>query len=302
METEMDNKKQVSSAFDGEKLTARSVLKLMIQGAIVGAGGIIPGVSGGILCVAFGLYMPLMQFFSDPIREIPKTWKKWMCVGIGGCIGLLRFAFALDAVFEASEAVAKSLFCGLILGTFPSLIRESKTPPKGTTPREYGKKGKTIAFTVGFLFAMALFTFLAYISGTTAFTIEPNVYWFCLCGFIVGMGFVIPGLTSSTVLIFLGLLQPMLDGATHFDFAVIIPVGIGVGLAVLILARIMRFIFGKFYGAAFCSVIGAVLASAIVIIPRSFSGVIEVAVSIIAGLLGLFCSLFIDKKLSGYEK
>lgn len=31
-----------------------------IQGAIVGVGAILPGVSGGVLCVAFGIYEPMM--------------------------------------------------------------------------------------------------------------------------------------------------------------------------------------------------------------------------------------------------
>ena len=31
-----------------------------LQGAIVGVGAILPGVSGGVLCVAFGIYEPMM--------------------------------------------------------------------------------------------------------------------------------------------------------------------------------------------------------------------------------------------------
>ena len=37
----------------------QSVLYI-IQGAIVGVGAILPGVSGGVLCVAFGIYEPMM--------------------------------------------------------------------------------------------------------------------------------------------------------------------------------------------------------------------------------------------------
>jgi putative membrane protein len=33
----------------------------IIQGAIVGIGAILPGVSGGVLCVAFGIYEPMME-------------------------------------------------------------------------------------------------------------------------------------------------------------------------------------------------------------------------------------------------
>ena len=35
-----------------------------LQGAIVGVGAILPGVSGGVLCVAFGIYEPMMALMT----------------------------------------------------------------------------------------------------------------------------------------------------------------------------------------------------------------------------------------------
>ena len=37
-----------------------------IEGAIIGVGAILPGISGGVLCVAFGLYEPLMELLTHP--------------------------------------------------------------------------------------------------------------------------------------------------------------------------------------------------------------------------------------------
>ena len=45
-----------------------------IQGAIVGVGAILPGVSGGVLCVAFGIYEPMMAMLSK-IHGIVATKK-----------------------------------------------------------------------------------------------------------------------------------------------------------------------------------------------------------------------------------
>ena len=39
-----------------EKIKKIRWLVLMLQGAIIGTGAILPGVSGGVLCVAFGIY------------------------------------------------------------------------------------------------------------------------------------------------------------------------------------------------------------------------------------------------------
>ncbi len=300
----MSDKNTASPSLDGDKLTARRILTLMLQGAIIGAGGILPGVSGGILCVAFGLYMPLMQLFADPIKEIPKSWKKWMFVGIGGCIGLFVFAKVLSILFAASETVAKSLFAGLIAGTLPSLFREAHNDPRASE-RKHSDKAKIyrgIALFIGFALAMALFIALEISKQRTSLSITPGAFWFGMCGFIIGMGFTIPGLTSSTILIFLGLLQPMLDGATNLDFAVIIPVGIGVVLSILLLSRMVNFIFGKWYTTAFYAVIGMVFASTLAIIPRAYSGVPQILMCIGAAIVGAAIALVLEKVLSGYEK
>ncbi len=288
---------------ENEKLDLKRILILILQGAIVGAGGILPGVSGGILCVAFGLYMPLMQFLANPLKEFPKSWKKWMFVGIGGCIGLVFFAVVVDALFETSANMAQSLFAGLIIGTMPSLFREAKNDPKVKSGEKVpGKASKYIAIITGFILAMVLFTFLAVNKDKTLLSITPNIFWYGLCGFIIGMGFTIPGLTSSTVLIFLGLLKPMLDGALAFDFTVIIPVGLGVLLAVLLLSRVVNFIFGKWYTSAFFAVIGMVIASTLAIIPREFSGIVDILICIVAAIAGFIGATVIDKTLSKYEK
>ena len=299
---QMSDKNTLASDFASEKLTAKRAITLMIQGGLIGAGGILPGVSGGILCVAFGLYMPLMQFFSNPFKELSRTWKKWAFVGIGGCIGLFLFAVVLDAMFKASEVVSQCLFAGLIIGTFPSLMREAKNDPSEQKRKVVSKATKLISFAIAFVIGMAFFIFLAINKGTTAVQITPNIFWYGVCGFIIGMGFVIPGLTSSTVLIFLGLLTPMLSGALAFDFAVIIPVGVGVILAILVLSRIVNFIFGKWYVTAFHAVIGLVAASTIAIIPIKFSGITQLLLCIGAAVVGFALSISLDKVLSKYEK
>ena len=42
---------------------------LALQGAIVGTGAILPGVSGGVLLVAFGIYEPMMALRSHPTKS-----------------------------------------------------------------------------------------------------------------------------------------------------------------------------------------------------------------------------------------
>ena len=47
----------------------------VLEGILVGFGAILPGVSGGALCAAFGMYHPLIETFSAPKDGIRKYWR-----------------------------------------------------------------------------------------------------------------------------------------------------------------------------------------------------------------------------------
>ena len=49
-----------------------------IQGAIVGVGAILPGVSGGVLCVAFGIYEPMMALLTNPVKSFKTHYKMFL--------------------------------------------------------------------------------------------------------------------------------------------------------------------------------------------------------------------------------
>ena len=52
-----------------------NLLLRFVQGLIIGVGGILPGVSGGVLCIVFGLYQPVMEVFAAPIRNLKKHYR-----------------------------------------------------------------------------------------------------------------------------------------------------------------------------------------------------------------------------------
>ena len=46
----------------------------IVQGIIIGAGAILPGISGGVLAVVFGIYRPAMELLTHPrrARHVPR--------------------------------------------------------------------------------------------------------------------------------------------------------------------------------------------------------------------------------------
>ena len=61
----------------------------MLQGMLIGLGAVLPGISGGILCVIFGIYRPVMELLSNPRKYFFTHIRKLLPVILGGAVGFL---------------------------------------------------------------------------------------------------------------------------------------------------------------------------------------------------------------------
>ena len=46
-----------------KKFSTGQFLMKVLQGALIGLGAVLPGISGGVLCVIFGIYKTIMEFW-----------------------------------------------------------------------------------------------------------------------------------------------------------------------------------------------------------------------------------------------
>ena len=259
-------------------------LRDLLCGVLIGAGAILPGVSGGVLAVVFDIYRPFMEVLTHPREAIPKYWRWFLPIGLGCAIGFLGFAKGIAAAIDVSSTVTTWLFIGLIVGTGPSLFREA------------GKEGRSIGSWVSMaVCAGAIFFSLFYVGKVICVTVEPNFWWYNFCGALWGMSLVIPGLTSSSVMMALGLYQPMLEGLARLDFLVLSACLPGMVLTILLLARLVSWFFRKHYSIAFHGIFGIVLASTLVIIPTSYVGAWEIVLSAVCCIGGFLLAYFMAR-------
>ena len=259
-------------------------LRDLLCGVLIGAGAILPGVSGGVLAVVFDIYRPFMEVLTHPREAIPKYWRWFLPIGLGCAIGFLGFAKGIAAAIDVSSTVTTWLFIGLIVGTVPSLFREA------------GKEGRSIGSWVSMaVCAGAIFFSLFYVGKVICVTVEPNFWWHNFCGALWGMSLVIPGLTSSSVMMALGLYQPMLEGLARLDFLVLSACLPGMVLTILLLARLVSWFFRKHYSIAFHGIFGIVLASTLVIIPTSYVGAWEIVLSAVCCIGGFLLAYFMAR-------
>ncbi len=270
------------------------IILWMLQGLVVGVGVILPGVSGGSLLYAFGIYNQILEVLSNPIKGIKKYWKMLCFVAVGGAVGFIGFAGITEALLKWNESVVICVFVGLIIGTLPGLWRDAGEKGRG--------KWSILALVLSFVGIFALFFVFEKV---LIISIPQNIIGWVLCGIIWGLGFVVPGLASSNLLMFFGIYEILLGHIKSLDFAVLIPFGLAVLAVFLLLSKAMTFIFDKFHSVMSHCIIGFVVATTIMILPSFNTSAGNIAIYIACILVGGVASFFFTKfcdKVKNTEK
>ena len=230
----------------------------ILQGALIGLGAVLPGISGGVLSVVFGVYKPMMEFLADPKARIRTHFPMLFPYFLGYALGFLGIARILGFFLTRYPNECLCLFAGIILGTVPSLYREAK---EGTAPVH---RLSPILFLMiaGFLMFLLLLTLRL-----SSFQIQPNFFWYLFCGFCLALSVIAPGMSFSTLLMPLGLYTPFVNGLGHFSLPVLIPGGIGGLLTILFLSRFINYLYDRYPVYTKHAILGIVFTATVMIIP-----------------------------------
>lgn len=247
----------------------------VLEGVVVGFGAILPGISGGTLCTAFGMYRPLIETFTHPKSGLKKYGIMLIIFVIGVAIGFVGLSGLTLWLLGKNQTLVMCAFIGFIMGTFPELWGDAGEQGRG--------KSSYIAMAVCFLVMTCILVVVmpedisgqsllgqinTSISGAFSLNIPQNFLGWVVCGVFWGLSFIVPGLSSSSMLYFFGLYEPMLAGITSFNFGVLIPMAIGMGATILLLSRAVNKAFEKQFSIISHALLGIVAATVLVILPK----------------------------------
>src|SRR5690554_3109296 len=227
----------------------------LLKGALVGIGFILPGLSGGVLAVIFGLYDKIIRFLADLRHNFMKNVLYFIPVGIGAAIGIVLFAVVVEKAFGIYAAQFVCLFVGFVAGTFPSLYK---------TAGKEGRKSSDLWVLV--ITTIAIFALMV-VGGQQLTEVAPNFMIWLGSGLLMGLGLIVPGMSPSNFLIYFGLYDKMAIGIKDFDFGVIIPLIIGFIICVILFAKVAAWMFRKYYSGMYHFILGMVVGSSLAIFP-----------------------------------
>ncbi len=227
-----------------------------IKGTVVGIGAILPGLSGGVMAVIFGIYDPLLAFLANIRKNFWKNVRFFLPVILGGMVGVVLFSIFVKKALEGRyEAISICLFIGFVVGTFPSLYKTA------------GKEGRNTKSWLALILAAVFLFVLMMLGDVQLLNVTPNPLIWLISGLAIGLGFIVPGLSPSNFLIYFGLYEKMADRISALDMTAIIPLGVGVVLCALLFSKLMSRLLKRHYSVMYHIILGLVIGSTIVIFP-----------------------------------
>lgn len=281
------------------------MIKKLMQGMVVGIANIIPGVSGGTMMVAMGLYDKLIHSITHLKSEFKESMKLLIPILLGAAIAVVALSRLFEFLLGTYPVPTNFAFCGLIVGSLPFILEKVKGHSVSG--------GKIAAFLVFFVLVVGM-ALMGESSGNAADVSFGliNVIKLFLVGIVAAATMVVPGVSGSMMLMLLGYYDTILktinglvDALLAFDIqqilvqcGVLIPFGIGIVIGIFLIAKLIEFIFSKAEIHAYYAIIGLIVSSPIAILVQTdWSGCSVLSIGI--GIVTFAAGWFVASKLGG---
>ena len=283
----------------------------IFKGALMGIANVIPGLSGGTIAVAIGIYEKLISALADVIKTPIKVIKSIWPIVLGLVIGIIFSVLGVTYMLEHYEVPSTMLFVGFILGSLPIVIKEV----------EHQKiRSRDI---IAFLIMMALVIILPIFElfGITATTANMNPILLVLIGIVAAATMIVPGVSGSMVLMTIGYYDNIMNTISNCILAlkdfnisqlvsnvlILIPFGIGVLVGIILMAKLMKWLISKYKNTTNWAILGLIVASPFAIITNinlAGAGILQIICSILTFIVGYALALYVcklDEKLPKKE-
>ncbi|HML48023.1 MAG TPA: DUF368 domain-containing protein [Clostridia bacterium] len=237
-------------------------IQRVLAGAVIGIGAVLPGVSGGVMAVSMGLYESMLSAVSHFFADVRGNFRFLAPLAIGACLGILAIAKALTWLVSHTQTQLVVLFAGLVLGGMPALWFQANGDLKLASGRRWVSRLFSLVAGLALTWTVTLLERL-FSGGATLETLTgPQAF---LSGAIYAFGTIIPGISSSFLLLYLGMYEPLMAAVAGLNVPVLACAAAGFGAMALLLIRAVEACFKRFPRIAYNMVMGFVLGSILLI-------------------------------------
>ncbi|MEM6792194.1 MAG: DUF368 domain-containing protein [Myxococcota bacterium] len=245
------------------EIGAKDAAYTVFSGFCMGSADVVPGVSGGTMAVALGIYHRLLAAITSADKEavisllrfdLKKLFSRlhWRFLGallVGVAVGIVVMVKGvklpqLIAPDSPARTVVYALFFGMVLGS------------AGTLSRHLGQwtPGRYLAVVFGAGVGFGVVNLVPVDTPT-----HPVFIFFC--GAIAICAMLLPGISGSFILLILGKYAYILGALADLNLGVVLPFVAGCATGLLAFSRLLKWLLDHFQDTMLATLIGLLLGS-----------------------------------------
>ena len=261
-----------------DKIVDNNFIKLILFGLIIGIASITPGLSGGVLAISFGIYASAINSVMSLRKNFKESFMFLFPLALGAGVGIIIFGIIMKPLLENFETSVIYFFMGMILGSLPSFFKEAN------------EKGFRILYIIPLLITFSLGMIISGTVMQNQNTSDLNILNLIISGGVLSLGMIIPGISSSFILLEMGIYQNLINAFLSMNIYVIFWVAVGFVLISLLIVKLVHMAFNKFHGYAHYAALGFLLSSVVSVFPGFSEGTTQIInlLLFVAGTLGVF--------------
>ena len=271
-------------------MNAAKLFKTALKAFIIGSTMTVPGFSGGSMAMILGEYDTLIESVPGLLRkkEFRESFLYLFIFLIAGLAGVFIISKPLSILLENHFMAVMYFFLGAVIATIPSIIRSS-----GITPADcsiHGILSYAACIVAGCIIVFSIRLIPEGVFTPSLTTDFISVLEQIIGGILLSIGFVLPGISISYLLVVTGLYGTVLNSLSNLNILPMIPLGIGGVIGVFTLTGFLTWAMRKHSKITYMVILGFLIGSIASVFPGlpAGSGIITCLVSFIAGGLSIF--------------
>ncbi len=241
----------------------KNILSTVLKGLWIGGTLTVPGVSGGSMAMILGIYDRLIESVGAFLHRGGDKKKAFFFLLEAGCAGIVGFVLFSGLVSMLMERFPLELcffFAGAVAGGIPIILKSAEIHRPKAFDLVFVLLGIAAVFGISKI-PQGLFSIPLTLS-------VGGILLQLLCGILVAIGFVLPGVSLSQMLYVLGIYEELMNHVSKLNILPLIPLGIGAVIGVLLTAYAVEQLLKRFPRTTYLVIFGFMLGS----LPEIFSG------------------------------
>ena len=275
-----------------------NTLKLIIQGFIIGIGKIIPGVSGAMFAMMFGVYEKALDIICHLKTKFFKNFTFIMPLGISILIAIIFGSNIIKKCLDNYYLPTMLFFVGMMAAGIKPLFENVKNEKFNI---------KNLIFAIAISILLVIIESLDF--GSNEGIIKKDLFTVIMLfvsGFLDAVATIVPGICGTALIMIVGYYDTVISSLGDLfnisnishNLFVLIPFVIGLIIGALIVAKVINYLFKHHKVKTYYTIIGFAIMSTIILFIKAITSTFVINELIIGSVLfivGFIIVHFLEK-------